>query len=87
MLLNPQGQRPPQLPPELLKAAVEGLSLNPQTRPIAEAIMKVMGVGQGQGTPPPTAPPTGTPPMPPQGQPPQGMPPQGGAMPPGMPLM
>lgn len=57
MLLNPQqgGQQggQPQIPPELLSAAVEALSMNPETAPIAQAIMKVMGAGQqGAGAPP-----------------------------------
>jgi len=64
MLLNPpqqgqQGQQAPQqpqLPPELLAAAVEALSMNPQTQPIAQAIMKVMGQ-QGTGQPSPASPP------------------------------
>jgi len=53
MLLNPpkggQPQGQPIVPPELLAAAVEALSMNPQTAPIAQAIMKAMG---GAGQPP-----------------------------------
>ena len=60
MLLNPQGAQggqggqqgqPGQLPPNLLAAAVEALGMNPQTQPLAQAIMQVMG-GQAQGPPP-----------------------------------
>ncbi len=77
MLLNPQGaqrQQQPQLPPELIMAAVEALSVNPETAPIAEAIMKVMGV-----TPPGGA-------MPQGGGPVQGAPPVSPGVPPGAPV-
>lgn len=47
MLLNPQAaQRQPQLPPELLQAVVEALSMNPETKPLAQAIIKIMSAGQ-----------------------------------------
>jgi len=47
MLLSPQtAQRQPQLPPELLQAAVEALSMNPETQGIAQAIIQVMSAGQ-----------------------------------------
>lgn len=50
MLLSPpEGRTQPQLPPELLAAAVEALSMNPETQPLAQAIMQAMG---GQGQPP-----------------------------------
>ncbi len=73
-LLSPPGagrQGQPQLPPELLAAAVEALSMNPETQPLAQAIMQAMGV---QGAPPvgppgaPVAGPPGTetPPGPPR---------------------
>ncbi len=63
MLLNPQqggqqGGQMPQIPPELLSAAIEALSMNPETAPIAQAIMKVMGAGQGAPTGTPTGQPT-----------------------------
>lgn len=53
MLLKPPGAGgQPQVPPELLAAAVEALSMNPDTQPLAQAIMQVMQGGQGQGAPP-----------------------------------
>lgn len=54
MLLQPPGagQRQPQIPPEMLAAAVEALSMNPETAPLAQAIMQVTQGGQGQGPPP-----------------------------------
>ena len=68
MLLKPPGAgagagagAQPQLPPELLAAAVEALSMNSETQPIAQAIMQVMPGGQGA--------PPGAPPGAPQGQP------------------
>lgn len=52
MLLNPQGaQRQPQIPPNLLQAVVEALGMNEETKPLAEALVKVM-TGQGQPSPP-----------------------------------
>lgn len=74
MLLKPPGARPqPQMPPELLAAAVEALAMNPETAPIAQAIMQVMGVTPpGQEPPPGGPPPGGSPPGGPQGQPPPG---------------
>ena len=65
MLLSPPGQRPqPQMPPELLAAAIEVLGQNPQTQPLAQAMMQAMQGGQvppgGQG--PPTQQGAGSPP-------------------------
>ena len=60
MLLNPQGAQRPQLPPELIAAAVEALAANPETQELARAIAQVMSQA-----PPVGAPPAGTPPAPP----------------------
>ncbi len=67
MLLNPQAaQRTanPQLPPNLLAAAVEALAANPETQELAAMILKAMGVTGTQGQAPQGAQPSM------QGQPP-----------------
>uniref|UniRef100_A0A6M3J4P5 Portal protein n=1 Tax=viral metagenome TaxID=1070528 RepID=A0A6M3J4P5_9ZZZZ len=64
MLLKPPGTAPkPQVPTELLQAAVEALAQNPETQPLAEAIVKSM-------QPAPSGPPPGTPQGGPPGEPP-----------------
>lgn len=90
MLLSPPGAagagpQQPQLPPELLAAVVEALAMNPETAPLAEAIVRIMTGGQGM--PGPMGPPGGGGPMP--GAPPGGpMAGPGGpaGMPPGAPM-
>ena len=66
MLLSPPGARTqgqPQVPPELLAAIVEALSLNPETAPLAQALMQFIQGGQTQGQePPPGGPPGAQPP-------------------------
>lgn len=53
----------PQIPPELLAAIVEALSMNPETQQLAQMLMQAMQ--GGQGPPPGGAPPGGpTPPGP-----------------------
>lgn len=62
-LLNPQAMQRPQLPPELIAAAVEALAANPDTQELARAIAQVMSQrGTPTGTPPTGTPPAGTPP-------------------------
>ena len=56
VLLKPPGAgagAQPQLPPELVAAIVETLSMNPETAPLAQALMQAMGGPQGpvQGGP------------------------------------
>lgn len=59
MLLQPPGGRAqPQVPPQLLQAAVEALAMNPETQPLAQAIMQVMQGGQATPSPGETPPET-----------------------------
>lgn len=79
-LLNPQAAQAPQLPPNMIMAAIEALSQSPETQPLAEAMAKAMGgqqgapqgtqpgqPGQGGAIPPNQPPPQGTQPPPPGG--------------------
>ena len=68
MLLNPQGAQPrqqpqqPQVPPQLIAAAVEVLASNPETRELAMMIAQSVGVSPPEGTPEIQRPPVGVPP-------------------------